>query len=232
MKRCPPWILLLVLFLLIAGSAFAQYQTGNIYGKVVAKDGAVLPGVTVVLFGIGAPQTAISGPNGDFHFVNLSPGGFSGTIAHRQTGFDNWRCSTPSLRRGANSLCAIRFARPSAKSLSTPLRSQPCFPPRQRIRMGRTSHVRNAMSPPLFSGQQLAIAQNRTMRRWPSCSRRIWSGAAIIFPAHGSGWRLKPSSIRSKAATSNALPRTWILWLKQSTIACASCHGVLARQVE
>src|SRR5438874_4754187 len=77
MKRCLPWILLLVLFLLIAGSAFAQYQTGNIYGRVVAKDGAVLPGVTVTLSGIGAPQTAISGPNGDFHFVNLSPGAYT-----------------------------------------------------------------------------------------------------------------------------------------------------------
>ena len=77
MKRCPPWILLLVVLLLIAGSALAQYQTGNIYGKVVAKDGSALPGVTVTLSGIGAPQTAVSGPNGDFHFVNLSPGAYT-----------------------------------------------------------------------------------------------------------------------------------------------------------
>jgi len=35
------------------------YQTGNIYGKVQAKDGSVLPGVTVTLTGVGAPRRAL-----------------------------------------------------------------------------------------------------------------------------------------------------------------------------
>jgi len=69
--------LFVVLAVLLAGSAFAQYQTGNIYGKVMAKDGSILPGVTVTLTGVGAPQSAVSGPNGDFHFVNLSPGTYT-----------------------------------------------------------------------------------------------------------------------------------------------------------
>ena len=45
---------------LLAVSAFAQYQTGNIYGKAQAKDGSVLPGVTVTLTGIAAPQTTVT----------------------------------------------------------------------------------------------------------------------------------------------------------------------------
>jgi hypothetical protein len=62
---------------LLAVSAFAQFQTGNIYGKVQAKDGTALPGVTVVLSGVGAPQTAISDAQGDVRFISLSPGTYT-----------------------------------------------------------------------------------------------------------------------------------------------------------
>lgn len=64
-------------FALVAVSGYAQFQTGNIYGKVVGKDGGVLPGVTITLTGVGAPQTAVSGPQGEFRFINLSPGTYS-----------------------------------------------------------------------------------------------------------------------------------------------------------
>jgi hypothetical protein len=63
--------------LLLAVSAQAQFQTGNIYGKVVAKDGAMLPGVTVTLTGVAAPQTAITDSEGNFRFIGLSPGTYS-----------------------------------------------------------------------------------------------------------------------------------------------------------
>ena len=63
--------------LLFAVSAFAQYQTGNIYGKVQAKDGSVLPGVSVTLTGVGAPQTSVTDASGNFRFINLSPGTYS-----------------------------------------------------------------------------------------------------------------------------------------------------------
>ena len=76
MKRCPNFVMFIAVALL-AVSAFAQYQTGNIYGRVQAKDGSVLPGVTVTLTGVAAPRTEISGPNGEFHFVNLDPGSYS-----------------------------------------------------------------------------------------------------------------------------------------------------------
>src|SRR5205823_1521942 len=52
MKWCPtPRFMAVVtaalLISLLAVSGFAQFQSGNIYGKVQAKDGSVLPGVTV-----------------------------------------------------------------------------------------------------------------------------------------------------------------------------------------
>jgi hypothetical protein len=63
--------------MLFAASAFAQFQTGNIYGKVQAKDGSVLPGVSVTLTGVGAPQTQVTDGQGNFRFVGLSPGTYS-----------------------------------------------------------------------------------------------------------------------------------------------------------
>jgi hypothetical protein len=80
MKRCPPRftaIVVATLCALFAVSAFAQYQTGNLYGKAQAKDGSVLPGVTVTLTGVAAPQTAVTDANGLFRFPNLSPGKYA-----------------------------------------------------------------------------------------------------------------------------------------------------------
>lgn len=82
MKRCPTprfsaVVMAAVCTLLFAVSGFAQFQTGNIYGKVQAKDGSVLPGVTVTLSGIGAPQTAYTDATGNFRFINLSPGTYT-----------------------------------------------------------------------------------------------------------------------------------------------------------
>jgi hypothetical protein len=82
MKGCPTPRFLAVIVAamcvaLLAGSALAQYQTGNIYGKVQAKDGSVLPGVSVTLTGVGAPQTNVSDSQGNFHFLSLSPGTYS-----------------------------------------------------------------------------------------------------------------------------------------------------------
>src|SRR5256885_15921631 len=59
---------------LLAAGAYAQFQTGNIYGKAQAKDGSLLPGVTVTLAGVGAPQSTVTDGQGNFHFLNLSPG--------------------------------------------------------------------------------------------------------------------------------------------------------------
>ncbi|HXG57521.1 MAG TPA: TonB-dependent receptor [Thermoanaerobaculia bacterium] len=66
-----------LLISLLAVSGFAQIQTGNIYGKVQAKDGSALPGVTVTLTGVGAPQTFVTDSNGNFRFLNLSPGTYA-----------------------------------------------------------------------------------------------------------------------------------------------------------
>src|SRR6266849_5415112 len=76
MKWCPKFLLYAALAL-FAVSAFAQFQTGNIYGKVQAKDGSVLPGVTVTLTGVGAAQSFVTDATGSFRFISLSPGNYT-----------------------------------------------------------------------------------------------------------------------------------------------------------
>ncbi len=67
-----------VLLLLVAGgSAFAQLQTGNLYGTVKDDQGSPLPGVTVTLTGGGAPQVQVTNAQGQFRFLGLAPGSYA-----------------------------------------------------------------------------------------------------------------------------------------------------------
>ena len=82
MKRCPTPRFMTVLLAVIctalfAVSGYAQFQSGNIYGRVQAKDGSVLPGVTVTLTGVGAPKTTVTDGQGNFRFINLDPGTYA-----------------------------------------------------------------------------------------------------------------------------------------------------------
>ena len=65
------------LLLAAAVPAFAQLQTGNVYGTVKDEQGQALPGVTVTLEGVGAPQIQVTDEQGLFRFLNLYPGQYS-----------------------------------------------------------------------------------------------------------------------------------------------------------
>ena len=93
-------LLTAMVLVLFTWSAAAQYQTGNIYGRAVAKDGSALPGVTVVLTGIGAPQTTVTDDQGNFRFINLSPGSY--TLKAELAGMGTATRSGVGVRVGAN----------------------------------------------------------------------------------------------------------------------------------
>ncbi|HSY51301.1 MAG TPA: TonB-dependent receptor [Thermoanaerobaculia bacterium] len=81
MKRYSPrfraaTIAAMVLIALLAVSAFAQTESGNIFGKTQSKDGSALPGVTVTLTGAGT-QTTVTDATGSFRFLSLAPGTYS-----------------------------------------------------------------------------------------------------------------------------------------------------------
>ena len=67
--------------LLIAGSATAQVQNGNISGTVKDQQGGVLPGVTAVLRGVDATRSTASDASGEFRFLELAPGPYTLTFS-------------------------------------------------------------------------------------------------------------------------------------------------------
>src|SRR5215203_3507010 len=69
-------IAMAALLLAMAVPAFAQLQTGDLYGTVSDEQGQPLPGVTVTLTGVGAPQVQQTNETGDFRFLNLYPGSY------------------------------------------------------------------------------------------------------------------------------------------------------------
>ncbi|HEY0140151.1 MAG TPA: TonB-dependent receptor [Thermoanaerobaculia bacterium] len=108
MKRCPSllraaWAALLVS--LVAVSGFAQTQSGNIFGKVVQNDGSALPGVTVTLTGVGAPQTTYTDEQGNYRFINLSPGSY--TIKAELAGLGTATRSGVTVNIGRNAEVAL-----------------------------------------------------------------------------------------------------------------------------
>ena len=60
-------------------SAWAQQQTGEIFGKVTDESGAVLPGATVTLTGpsLLQPLTAVTSETGSFQFPRLEVGTYN-----------------------------------------------------------------------------------------------------------------------------------------------------------
>jgi len=68
--------LVLALVLSAAFPAFAQQQTGDLYGTVTDDQKSALPGVTVTLTGVGAPQVQVTDEQGRFRFLNLYPGSY------------------------------------------------------------------------------------------------------------------------------------------------------------
>lgn len=122
MKRCPPLrlrtatIAALLLAALSAVSAFGQLQTGNIYGRVQAKDGSLLPGVTVTLSGAVAPQTFITDSTGSFRFINLSPGSY--TLKAELAGFGSATRQGVQVRVGGNADVTMNLNPASAESIT------------------------------------------------------------------------------------------------------------------
>src|SRR5438270_6282478 len=120
-KRCPtPRFLAVVVAalcsMLFAVSVFAQLQTGNIFGKVQAKDGSTLPGVTVTLTGVGAPQNAVTDATGLFRFPNLSPGSY--TVKAELAGFGTATRTGLTVQVGQNADITMTLNASMAESIT------------------------------------------------------------------------------------------------------------------
>jgi hypothetical protein len=64
----------------LAASAFAQTNSGNVYGNVTEEQGSPIPGGTVTLTGAAAPRTAKVDASGVFRFPRVAPGRYTVTV--------------------------------------------------------------------------------------------------------------------------------------------------------
>ncbi len=81
----------LAILLMASASAFAQTATGNVYGKATDSSGAVLPGASVTVSGEAGSRTTVTGADGTFRFLNLSPGDYTVTVSLQGFGAANRR---------------------------------------------------------------------------------------------------------------------------------------------
>ncbi|MEO8430279.1 MAG: TonB-dependent receptor [Acidobacteriota bacterium] len=88
-ERASAVVLFSVWVMAARAAAQAPSPTGNLYGTALDAQGHSVIGVTVALTGSGAVQTAQTGANGDFHFLNLSPGAYA--VRLDRTGFETVR---------------------------------------------------------------------------------------------------------------------------------------------
>src|SRR5215471_1253780 len=87
MSKRFPWVIsaiaLLVCAMVLPSAAYAQFgqSTGGIFGKVVDEQGGVLPGVSVIVKGPGAPVTVYTDARGEFRVTNIDAGNYTLTVA-------------------------------------------------------------------------------------------------------------------------------------------------------
>ena len=87
MKRL--FTLALVILLMTSSGVLAQTATGNVYGKATDASGAVLPGASVTIAGEAGSRTTVTGSDGTFRFLNLSPSDYTVTVSMQGFGAAN-----------------------------------------------------------------------------------------------------------------------------------------------
>jgi len=123
-----------LLLLAVGGTAFAQLQTGNLYGTVTDDKGASLPGVTVTLSGQGAPQVQVTNAQGQFRFLSLPPGNFD--LKAELEGFSTIDYPNIVINIGRNTSIEVKLS-PAVEDVITVTAESPLLDER-RISTGAT----------------------------------------------------------------------------------------------
>jgi hypothetical protein len=105
-------------------------QTGSLYGRVTDETGGVLPGVTVTLSGIGAPRTTTTGSQGDFRFINLSPGSY--TLKSELSGFSTVERTNVAVTLGNNTEVVLPMKLASVSATITVTSESPLLDTRRQ----------------------------------------------------------------------------------------------------
>lgn len=94
--------LTLIVFALSTSAAWAQTQTGEIFGRVTDRTGAILPGATVTIAATSLlqPQSAIAAASGAYRFPNLPVGTY--TVTFELSGFKRLVVADVRVQAGFN----------------------------------------------------------------------------------------------------------------------------------
>jgi hypothetical protein len=123
------------LLLVAAGAAYAQLQTGNLYGKVVDQQGAALPGVTVTLDTGAAQDVQVTNTQGEFRFLSLPPATMK--LKTELQGFGTVEYPNVSITVGHNTTIEITMNPAVAEDISTVTTESPILDER-KISTGAT----------------------------------------------------------------------------------------------
>ena len=104
---------------LIAATAVAQNQNGNIHGTVADPSGAMIAGTTVTLASTAllVPQTATTSADGIYHFEQLPIGTYS--LSFDQAGFTRYVRENISITAGFSAEVNVKLALGSASQSVT-----------------------------------------------------------------------------------------------------------------
>ena len=92
--KCKATLFAAMLAVLVSANAYAQQTTGEIFGRVADKSGAVLPGATVTVAGpaLIQPRVATTSETGTYRVPELPIGSYS--VTFELQGSARWRCRT------------------------------------------------------------------------------------------------------------------------------------------
>ena len=126
-SRCLLTVLLVAVLTAVV-PALAQVQTGDLAGTVRNDQGQALPGVAINVSGLGAPRVQMTGEQGEFRFLGLSPGTYA--LTAESDGYSKLEYAEVAVRLGGTTNLAwfageswtSEYVRPpiSARNARTP----------------------------------------------------------------------------------------------------------------
>jgi len=149
--------------LILSGAAWAQTQSGNLYGKVTDTQNEALPGVTVSLTGPGATKVQVTDAGGQFRFLGLSPGNYEMEAALE--GFGTVVYPAVNIRVGRNTTINVEIS-PAIEETITVTTESPLLDERKitqgiQVTQLELQKIPTARDPWAIAGQTPGVLMDR-----------------------------------------------------------------------
>jgi hypothetical protein len=190
----------------IAGNAFAQQQTGEIFGRVIDRTGAVLPGATVTVTSAALlqPQTAITAASGAYRFPNLPIGVYS--VNFELAGFKRLVRADVRIQAGFNAEVNARLELSSVEETVTVTGESPIVDTRTTT-LGTNFGKELLEAIPSARDPWVILEQTPGMVMSVQNVGGNASGQQASFAAHGSSsnqqWNMDGATITDMASSSS-----------------------------